>query len=364
MEFTLMEKSEDLIKRVQELESELQDKEDQIRKLKESEMALADANVRIAELFMDLEDAQEQIIDQKNEIQQQNEELNEHLEELSLINEQLNIAQTLNENLHRQQIQADIIKRAHNRILSSIHYAQNIQKSILPSSSKIKNIFPKYFKHFIPKDLVGGDFYWVTQIGNKDILIVGDCTGHGVPGAFMTLIGISLIERIVNVLKVTDPSEVLKELNKLINQLLVQKNIDCNRDSIDMSIFVLDKTTNKVIISSAKRNFIRVGKDRFAEQIKGCRFTVGDFSETEKVFVNQEFDVNKGDRYYFYSDGLTDQFGGPKNKKIGNKNFKNLIESIQNEQLFSQQISIENYYTEWMKDEVQIDDMVLFGIEL
>ncbi|OHX65962.1 PP2C family protein-serine/threonine phosphatase [Flammeovirga pacifica] len=359
-----MKNLNDLNKRIEELELLNKEKEEKIAALEKSERALADANVRVAELYMNLEDAQEKIVDQKNEILQQNEELNEQLEELSLINEQLNIAQTLNENLHKQQIQADIIKKAHNRILSSIHYAQNIQKSIFPSSQKIKSVFNNYFKHFIPKDLVGGDFYWVNKQGNYDILIVGDCTGHGVPGAFMTLIGISLIERVVNVLGITNPSEILSQLNQLINELLKQKDIDCTRDSIDMTVLVRDRSENTITISSAKRSFIKVSEDKIPQIIKGCRYTVGDFSDGNKRFINHVFDIKPKDRYYLFSDGLTDQFGGPKNKKLGNKNFKELITSIQNEELFQQSISIEKFYTEWMVDEAQLDDMVLMGIEL
>ncbi|WP_281615674.1 SpoIIE family protein phosphatase [Flammeovirga sp. SubArs3] len=356
--------NDELRKKIIELENIIKDKDQEIHQLKESEMALADANVRIAELFMDLEEAQEQIIDQKNEILQQNEELSEHIEELSLINEQLNIAQTLNENLHKQQIQADIIKKAHQRILSSIHYAQNIQKSIFPSSHRLKDNIKSYFKFFSPKDLVGGDFYWTTHVNKKSFLIVGDCTGHGVPGAFMTLIGIALLERTINVLKVHDPAKILKTMDALIIRLLRQNRTESHRDSIDMTIFLEDRERDEVIISSAKRCFIRSNYNKELESLKGDRNPVGDTSIAEKIFSNHHFPRRQGDRYYMYSDGITDQFGGPRDKKLGNKRLIQFLSSIQDQQLFQQQIQFEEFLKDWMKDQHQIDDMVFFGVEI
>lgn len=355
---------DELQNKVRELEKIIDKKNDEIKKLKESETALADANIRIADLFLDLEDAQERIIDQKNEIQQQNEELNENLEELSMINEQLNIAQTLNENLQHHKLQADIIQKAHEKILSSIHYAQNIQKSIFPSSSTLRNNLTNFFKIFIPKDLVGGDFYWSKKIGSKNILVVADCTGHGVPGAFMTFIAITLLERYVVDLEIFDPKEIIEKIDKAIIKLLKQDSESSNRDSIDLTVFSEDTQTKKVTICSAKRMYFKNNNQSNLEVIKGDRYPVGDNTITTKKFTNKVFTRTPGDRYYFFSDGITDQFGGPKDKKLGSKNLLNYLNSIQEKSLFQHQRLVENFLNEWMLDQAQIDDMILMGIEI
>ncbi|MBB6461603.1 PP2C family protein-serine/threonine phosphatase [Flammeovirga kamogawensis] len=352
-----------LQKKIKELEALISEKDKQIKELKESEVALADANVRIAELFMNLEDAQESIIDQKNEIQIQNEELSENLEELTLINEQLSIAQTLNENLHKHKIQSEVIKRAHEKVLSSIHYAQNIQKSIFPSSKTLRENFPNYFKIFYPKDLVGGDFYWSTKINNKKILVVADCTGHGVPGAFMTLIAITLLERFVCVQKITDPKEINRNIDKAIIKLLKQEKESSNRDSIDLTILVEDDKENTITISSAKRPYLKVNNNEVS-QIKGDRNPVGDTTVAMKKFTNHTYDKIAGDRYYLFSDGITDQFGGPEDKKLGSKNLIKFLSSIQEKPFVQQQSDLEEFLNKWMKDQQQIDDIVFFGLEL
>ncbi|KXX67393.1 PP2C family protein-serine/threonine phosphatase [Flammeovirga sp. SJP92] len=357
-------KVEDLQKKIKELEKELIAKDDEIKRLKESETSLADANIRIAELFVDLEDAQERIIDQKNEIQQQNEELSEHLEELSIINEQLNIAQTLNENLQTHQLQADIIRRAHDKILSSIHYAQNIQKSIFPSSVTLRQNLVNYFKIFTPKDLVGGDFYWSKKIGDHNIFVVADCTGHGVPGAFMTLIAITLLDRFVVEQKIVDPKVLNEKIDDAIITLLKQDDENSNRDSIDMTIFLEDCHDKTITISSAKRMYFRSSDHGDLEVVKGDRFTVGDNSVEQKVFTNKVYERKPGDRYYFFSDGVTDQFGGPRNKKLGSKNLIRFLNTIQSKPLFQHQSLLEDFLTEWMEDEPQIDDIIIAGLEI
>ncbi|NME70964.1 SpoIIE family protein phosphatase [Flammeovirga aprica] len=357
-------KVDDLQNKIKELEKQLSAKDEEIKRLKESETSLADANVRIAELFMDLEDAQDRIIDQKNEIQQQNEELSEHLEELSMINEQLNIAQTLNQNLQNHKLQADIIRRAHEKVLSSIHYAQNIQRSIFPSSETLRNNLSKYFKIFTPKDLVGGDFYWSKKIGNHNIFVVADCTGHGVPGAFMTLITITLLDRFVVEQKIVDPKVLNEKIDEAIITLLKQEGENSNRDSVDMVIFSEDYQNKTVTISSAKRTYYRSSDYGELEVVKGDRYTVGDNSVEQKVFTNKVFDRKIGDRYYFFSDGVTDQFGGPRNKKLGSKNLIRFLNTIQSKPLFQHQSLLEDFLTEWMEDEPQIDDIIITGLEI
>lgn len=357
-------KGEEQQNKIKELEKIISEKDNEIRRLKESETSLADANIRISELFIDLEDAQDRIIDQKNEILQQNEELNDHLEELSMINEQLKIAQTLNQNLQHNKLQADIIKKAHEKILSSIHYAQNIQKSIFPSTETLRNNHNNFFKIFTPKDLVGGDFYWCKKVNTKNILVVADCTGHGIPGAFMTLIAITLLEKFVVDQKIYDPKKLNEKIDKALIKLLKQEYENSNQDSIDLTIFLEDTQTKKITISSAKRSCFRNTNYNELEIIKGDRFPVGDNSYPEKKFTNTIFERKIGDRYYFFSDGVTDQFGGPRDKKLGSKNLRVFLNSIQNKPLFQHQSLIEEYLNEWMNDQHQIDDMILMGLEI
>ena len=261
--------------------------------------------------------------------------------------------------------QKDEIELQNIEITDSINYAKRIQSSILPDVNKLREAFDDAFIIFHPRDIVSGDFYWFDRIDEEIFVIVcADSTGHGVPGAFMSMIGSTLLQDIVSRKGITRPSQVLTLLDKQIFSTLNQ-NIDVgiSNDGMDMVVFEFNVKTRQVRFASAMRPVIIViGGESY--YIRGNRCSVGGESVIEKFFDDQEYFLAKGDTVYMFSDGLPDQFGGADGKKMKIARLKKLLEEVSRQPMSEQKEIISNFYFDWKGDYEQVDDILLMGIKV
>lgn len=263
------------------------------------------------------------------------------------------------------EIQKEELEVKNHNIKESLDYAQKIQTSILPSIDGLKDKFSDSFVFFRPKDIVSGDFYWYYEYGNKLYVSVSDCTGHGVPGAFMSIIGNNLIEKAIVEKRIEKPSEVLAFMSKGINeQLGMTKGSSDVKDGMDMTLICINKATNKLSFSGA-RNPLYFYREGNLEEIKATKMSVGYNSrKVASEFENLEFDLQKGDRLYMFSDGFADQKGGPKGKKFYYKPFREILQGSGTQPMDFQRDLLEKTIVDWMGETEQLDDMLVLGIEI
>jgi serine phosphatase RsbU (regulator of sigma subunit)/ligand-binding sensor domain-containing protein len=250
-------------------------------------------------------------------------------------------------------------------ITDSINYAKRIQTSILPDISKLKDSFKDAFIFFHPRDIVSGDFYWFDKVeDDKFILVCADSTGHGVPGAFMSMIGSTLLQDIVTRKGISKPSEILSLLDKQIFSTLNQNvELGVSNDGMDMVVCEFNVSTRHIRFASAMRPVIIV-LDGEPVYIKGNRSSVGGESVMEKYFDDQEYYLKEGDTIYLFSDGLPDQFGGTEGKKLKIARLKKLIEQISILPMDQQHAAISKFYFDWKGSYDQVDDVLLMGVKV
>ena len=257
--------------------------------------------------------------------------------------------------------QRDQIGAQKKEITDSIYYAERIQRSLLPQAAFLKKLLPEHFILFKPRDIVSGDFYWVNEKSGKVYISAADCTGHGVPGAFMSMLGISFMNEIVSKKEETGPEEILNQLRKYIIKALKQEGQDGEgKDGMDMSILVFDKEQKTLCFAGANNPlyFIREGN---LQEIKADKMPVG-IHEKMNSFTRHTFDIQRGDTFYIFSDGYADQFGGAKAKKFMYSNFKQLLVTIQTKSMREQGKILEDTLESWKGDVEQIDDIIVIGL--
>ncbi|MFW5657653.1 MAG: SpoIIE family protein phosphatase, partial [Bacteroidota bacterium] len=251
-------------------------------------------------------------------------------------------------------------------ITDSINYAQRIQASILPSMRRLQDNFSGSFVFYQPRDIVSGDFYWFDNVkDNKFVIVCADSTGHGVPGAFMSMIGTTLIKDICMREDVNSPAEILFMLDNELKNTLNQ-NIDAERsnDGMDIIVCEVDITTNYMRFASAMRPMI-IYKDGEEIYLKGSRSSVGGHMHKEdKDFEEQGFQLNKGDIVYMFSDGYPDQFGGPMGKKFKMVRLRNLMKEMYQKPMELQFEMVRNTFNDWKSDEEQVDDVLFMGLKI
>ena len=250
-------------------------------------------------------------------------------------------------------------------ITDSINYAKRIQTSILPDINKLKDTFKDAFILFHPRDIVSGDFYWFDKLEeDRFILVCADSTGHGVPGAFMSMIGSTLLQDIVTRKKISKPSEILSLLDKQIFSTLNQNvELGVSNDGMDMVVCEFSLSTRHIRFASAMRPVILV-LDGESFYIKGNRSSVGGESVIEKFFDDQEYYLKEGDTVYLFSDGLPDQFGGPDGKKLKIARLKRMIEQISKLPMDEQKEAMSKFYFDWKGTYDQVDDVLLMGVKV
>jgi serine phosphatase RsbU (regulator of sigma subunit) len=258
----------------------------------------------------------------------------------------------------------DIIEENHKEITSSINYASRIQKALLPDFSEIEELGRNCFILYMPKDVVSGDFYWFKRTGDKLIAVAGDCTGHGVPGALMSMLGISFLEDIVNCRKVAESARILNELSKQVQRVLHQKGeIGEARDGMDISICVIDLKSNFIQYSGAYNNLYLIHNDEMFEY-KADRMPIGIFDLPGKKFSTHNIISQSGDLIYMFSDGYSDQFGGDDSKKYKSSNLKSFLLKIHKLSLPDQRDALEKEFRSWKGNNSQIDDVMILGLKI
>lgn len=260
--------------------------------------------------------------------------------------------------------QKKIVDQKNKHITDSINYAKRIQDSILPSEEEFIKSFSDHFIFFQPRDIVSGDFYWMSSFNGKTILACADCTGHGVPGAFMSMIGNTLLNEIVNEKGVFQPAEILQHLNEGIVHALHQDAGSSQDDGMDISVCSFDKTNNKFAFAGANRSCF-IAADDYIEEIKGDIFSIGGaFGKRDVSFSQKEIEVKKNASMFLFTDGYADQPGGEKRKKFQEKNLQELLASIQEKPMKEQREILNKKITDWKAGHSQLDDMLVMGIKL
>ncbi len=260
--------------------------------------------------------------------------------------------------------QRDEIEEKNKDIVSSIHYAKRIQTALLASDSLLKKNLPEHFVLYKPKDIVSGDFYWGEQLGNKFLLCTGDCTGHGVPGAFMSLLGVSFLNEIVIERKITRPDLIFNHLrDDIIKVLNPAGTLDEGKDGMDAVLCSFDFENNLLEFACAN-NPIWIIRGNECMEFKPDKQPIGMYEGERKTFTLQTFQLQKGDLVYSFTDGYADQFGGEKGKKFKYKKLQEIL--LQNSKSnFNEQHSIlDKVIEEWKGELDQVDDILIIGIRI
>jgi serine phosphatase RsbU (regulator of sigma subunit) len=257
------------------------------------------------------------------------------------------------------------LEESHKEITDSINYAKNIQDALMTSKEYINEAIPESFVFFLPKDVVSGDYYWVYKYSKDEVFFtVADCTGHGVPGAFMSMIGTSLLNENIVDYKIGDPSEVLANMrNKIIESLNDHASKTNNKDGMDMALCKLNLKTRVLEYSGANNPLIHISGEEL-NYVKGNSQPVGLSVIDNKPFTNHKLKLKKGDMIYIYSDGYQDQFGGPKGKKYMVKRFKTFLKEMSKLTIDEQRVKVQEEFHDWKGKHDQVDDICVMGIRV
>jgi len=350
-------------------------------------------------------------MERTHEINEKNIVLEQQKEEITV---QRDLILESNEELQQQKeeimTQRDLIEEKNREVTDSINYAKRIQEAVLPVSASARAVLGEHFILFKPKDIVSGDFYWTTKIvGNRQsavnspqsavnspqtadcklptadllIVVVADCTGHGVPGAFMSMLGISFLNEIVRKQEITQANHILNELRKEIVNALQQKGqVDEQKDGMDISLLVVNTETNECQWAGANNPLyiVRGGQNpqgltkpellqnlEGLEEIKGDKMPIAIYLVMNE-FTNHNFNVEKGDCLYLFSDGFSDQYGGSNKRKFMSGNFKKLLQNISSKSMKEQKKILSETIDSWMnysgKTYEQTDDITVLGIKI
>jgi len=267
------------------------------------------------------------------------------------------------------EIKNEIIEEKNKDIQDSINYAKYIQEAILPPIEKINNLLNDYFILYKPKDVVSGDFYWCNSVtttpkssnAEKVILLAAvDCTGHGVPGAMMSVIGNAILNQSITATNVNTPAEALNFLN-----IELSKNLNAIRDGMDMALVAINMQTLKLQYAGANNSVYIIRKNELIELFPD-KMSIGGSLEEGKIknFTNNTFDLKKEDTVYLFTDGYADQFGGPKGKKFKHKQLQDLLISVQDKPMKEQAKILEKEYESWKGNLAQVDDILVMGIKI
>ncbi len=307
---------------------------------------------------------EERVKERTNEVVMQKEEIEAQKEEIEA---QLDMAT----------LQRDTISRQNEQILDSIRYAERIQAAILPPVNYLSETLTDHFILFKPRDIVSGDYYWATRLDKKLIIAVADCTGHGVPGAFVSMLGISYLNEIVNRSESIQANQILEQLRKLVIKSLHQTGSKGEtQDGIEIAMCVIDTRKNMLEYSGANRPIYIIrkeasaGKDKKSNSgytlmhINPDKMPIGIYEQETKPFTNNEIQLKKNDSIYMFSDGYVDQIGGPARKTFRSKYFKELLLDIQDKPMKVQKSVLVEKLEAWQGDVEQIDDILVVGIKI
>jgi serine phosphatase RsbU (regulator of sigma subunit)/HAMP domain-containing protein len=258
--------------------------------------------------------------------------------------------------------QKEKVTNLYNDLTDSINYAKRIQQAILPTKDQIMQLFPESFVFYKPRDIVSGDFYWFKSSGSKKLVAVVDCTGHGVPGAFMSLVGHNVLNQVTKVF--TRPSQILNNLNRLSSEAL---KVSSDRyefsDGMDLAFFSVDEQTLMLEYAGAHNPLI-IARGHDLITLKPDKYAIGSFEYSQKEYTNHTYQLEPGDMIYGFSDGFADQFGGPRGKKFLKKRFRGLLGEIHHLTPREQHDRLNEALITWKRSEDQVDDILVVGIRV
>lgn len=260
--------------------------------------------------------------------------------------------------------QKQLVEENQKEIIDSITYAKRIQQVLLTSEKYIGNYVKEFFILFKPKDIVSGDFYWAIYLNNKFYLATADCTGHGVPGAFMSMLGINFLNEIIIEKGITRPDEILNALRtEIIEALNPEGTIEKSKDGMDMSLCCFDFSKLTLEYASAN-NGIYIVRNKEIMELKGDKMPVGMHTDEIKPFTWNKIQLQEGDGVYTYTDGYPDQFGGPKGKKFKYKQFIEQLLEISHQGMIVQKETLSKVFANWKENLEQVDDVTVIGIRI
>jgi serine phosphatase RsbU (regulator of sigma subunit) len=260
------------------------------------------------------------------------------------------------------------INEKNKNISDSILYAKNIQNALLKIPEYFeKELKDRYFILYKPKDVVSGDFYWAEQNGSTLLLAAADCTGHGVPGSLMSMLGVEKLKQSVREKKLSSPSEILSFVNRSFKETLSVAGTDVFlRDGMDIALCSLDLSGNTLQFAGANRPLWIITKNSAGEkelvEIKGTKAAIGGFTDEEQSFEPHSYTLKKGEIIYLFTDGFADQFGGKQDKKFNMSRFRKLLPSISGLSMAQQKQKLEETFDEWRGQYEQVDDVLVIAV--
>jgi len=301
----------------------------------------------------------------ENKIENQNAELRVAIGQIN--EKQLEIVQKNSElEIHRNELINinHLISEKSKEVNDSINYAQRIQKAALPKSSITNPIIKDYFILFMPKDVVSGDFYWYHNFDDIFVVTVVDCTGHGVPGAFMSMMGITFLNEIVIEKRIKDPGIILEYMRRnVINALGQEFGKNTSLDGMNMALCIIDKAKYTMDFAGAYNPVVIMRGDEMIK-IEGDKMPVGIHAKMDDEFRNNSVKLQADDSIYLFSDGFADQFGGKSGRKFMSKNFNSLIYEIKDQQMADQKNILEQTFVQWKGTHDQVDDVLVIGLKI
>ena len=249
-------------------------------------------------------------------------------------------------------------------ITDSIFYAQRIQQSILPSLNFMKERDINSFVFYKPKDIVSGDYYWFYELNDKIYAAAVDCTGHGVPGAMMSMVASSILKEVFINKQLTDVAEILTQLDIELCSTINKKDAFENNDGMDIGLVSFDRKTGILEFAGAFRPMLVSRRDGTLLEISGSRYPIGFYSGITKQFEKHVIQTKPGDSIYLFTDGYVDQFGGEFNKKLNRRHFKELVQSMQGMAMDEQEAFLEYAFNNWKQDNEQTDDILVIGLQV
>jgi len=302
-------------------------------------------------------------------ISDRNAKITEANEELTVLNEAINKQNAqIKEANEELTVLNEAINKQKNEIVDSINYAQRIQAAMLPPEIYVTELLDESFIFYKPRDIISGDFYWIKHINQYIILVAADCTGHGVPGALMSMLGISHLNEIVHRREITQANQILNELRKRIKFALRQHGQpDEAKDGIDMALCVLDSRNMTMQYSGANNPLYLIrAEDGLPElkEIKADRMPIGFYHGKDRTFTNHDIQLEIGDTFYLFTDGFIDQKGGKENKKLMSRKFKSLLLEIHDQSMYDQKDVLNRSLIDWMGKNSQMDDILVVGVRV
>jgi len=264
------------------------------------------------------------------------------------------------------ELKEEIVSQEFIDLKDGLRYAEIIQQALLPKERHFKRIFKDSFVFYRPQNYVSGDFYWIGQKDNLKYIAVGDCTGHGISAALLSVLAGNIIEYVIMNKGIKKTNKILIELdNKFIESFSHVNDDSFNNDWVDISLCCIDEVHQKIYFSSANRKMMHVSTDGKSVVLKGSSYPIGGWQiEKERSFKSTSISYKEGDIIYLGSDGMQDQMGGPKNKKYKSSNLHQFIQSIFKYDMAQQAILIQEEFDSWKLDNPQQDDVCIVGIQL